>query len=69
MQQNFLLNMTRLEHESKIEELEKTNAKILEKIQKVHVAKNLFELRSGVNQSLNYPIHSNSSKYFLVKKK
>ena len=33
MQQNAHLNETRLEHESKIEELEKANAKLLEKIQ------------------------------------
>lgn len=33
MKQNAHLNATRLEHKTKIEELEKTNAKLLEKIQ------------------------------------
>ena len=33
MKQNAHLNATRLEHKTKIEELEKTNAKLLENIQ------------------------------------
>ena len=33
MLHNFLLNATRLEHESKIEDLKKANVKLLEKIQ------------------------------------
>ena len=33
MQEIAHLNVTRLEHKSKIEELEKANAKLLEKIQ------------------------------------
>ena len=33
MQENTHLNVARLEHKSKIEELEKANAKLLEKIQ------------------------------------
>lgn len=43
MQENAHLNVTRLEHKDKTEELEKANTKLL-----VHVAKHLFQRRGGV---------------------
>ena len=62
MQHNSHLNVTRLEHESKIEVLEKASAKLQAK-------KTYFNWEVVYYQSLNYPIHSNPSKYFLVKRK
>ena len=41
MQENAHLNVTKLEHKDKTEELEKANTK-------VHVAKKLFQPRGGV---------------------
>ena len=49
MQENAHLNVIRLEHKDKTEELEKANTKInYWRKYKVHVAKHLFQLRGGV---------------------
>ena len=48
MQENAHLNVTRLEHKDKTEELKKANTNNYWRKYKVHVAKNLFQPRGGV---------------------
>ena len=68
MQENADLNVTRLERKDKTEELEKANTKLLENTR-------YMKLKTYLNRevvyylSVNYPIHSNPSRNFLVKRK